>query len=259
MLLTTQLIGFGASSGEAAAFDPLTLSPYVWLQFNDISTLFTDSAGMTPVTADGDKIGKASDKSGNARHFTQADNDRRASYETNVINGLAAGEFGHSVATTASLVGPDISSLTEGEAFVVIKAEADPPGDPPGNGLWHLGSASSSSHVPYADATIYDAFGTTARKTTGDPATALTSWRLYNAVSASGEWTSFIDGTQHYTTGTNTVGFTNAPRLGGSFDSASYYWVGQIAEFILFSSKLSGTDKTNLEAYFASRYGLTIA
>jgi hypothetical protein len=258
MLLTTQLIGFGASSGEAA-FDPLTLSPYVWLQFNDISTLFTDSAGTTPVTSDGDKIGKVNDKSGNNRHFTQATNGERPSYQTNMINGLAVAEFGP-ITFITSLDGPDLSALTASEVFVVIQGDYDPSGVGDSvTGIWAFDTSAQNTHYPYTDSVIYDAFGSTARKTTGDPTPALTSWRLYNVVSVSGEWTSFIDGTQHYTTGTNTVGFTATPVLGASSDGASYYLTGRIAELILFSAKLSGGDKTNVEAYFAARYGLTIA
>ena len=43
-----------------------------WYDPNDLSTLFQDSAGTTPVTAIGDPVGKMLDKSGNNRHMIQA-------------------------------------------------------------------------------------------------------------------------------------------------------------------------------------------
>lgn len=44
----------------------------VWYDPSDLSTLFQDSAGTTPVTAVGQPVGKMLDKSGRANHATQA-------------------------------------------------------------------------------------------------------------------------------------------------------------------------------------------
>ncbi len=258
MFFVSQLAGFNVVAAPTG-FSPLNLSPYVWLQFSDISTLFTDSAGTNPVTSDADKIGKVSDKSGNNRHFTQATDNRRPSYETNILNSLAVAEFGAGPDVYTYWGGPDISALTEGEVFIVIKMEADPPSPANHGGLWKFGDSGDNVHFPFTDNNVYDDFGASARKSTGNPTLSVASWRLYNVVTTSSEWTSFVDGTQHYTTGTNTVDFTSAPVLGASFDSTTYYVVGQIAEFILFSAKLSAGDKTDLKAYFADRYALTIA
>ena len=43
-----------------------------WYDPSDLSTLFQDSAGTTPVTASGQPVGKMLDKSGNGNHATQA-------------------------------------------------------------------------------------------------------------------------------------------------------------------------------------------
>jgi hypothetical protein len=44
----------------------------VWYDPSDISTLFTDTAGTTPVTAAGDAVARINDKSGRGNHATQA-------------------------------------------------------------------------------------------------------------------------------------------------------------------------------------------
>lgn len=80
----TPLGGYG---GSAAPFDPLTLSPYLWLDASDITTLFQDAGGTTPVASDGDPVGLWLDKSGNGRHYSQATSGRRPTYKTNVQNG----------------------------------------------------------------------------------------------------------------------------------------------------------------------------
>jgi hypothetical protein len=54
----------------------------VWLESFDISTLFQDSAGTTPVTAATNPIGYAGDKSGNDNHAVQATAAFRLIYQT---------------------------------------------------------------------------------------------------------------------------------------------------------------------------------
>lgn len=55
---------------------PLTLfaasEPGVWLDPTDLSTLFQDDAGTTPVTAAGQSVGRILDKSGRGNHATQS-------------------------------------------------------------------------------------------------------------------------------------------------------------------------------------------
>lgn len=53
----------------------------LWYDINDITTLFQDSAGTTPVTAVGQPVGKVLDKSGNGIHATQATSANRPTYQ----------------------------------------------------------------------------------------------------------------------------------------------------------------------------------
>lgn len=55
--------------------------PGVWYDPSDISTLFQDSAGATPVTAAGQTVGKILDKSGRGNHATQATSTQRPTYQ----------------------------------------------------------------------------------------------------------------------------------------------------------------------------------
>lgn len=56
---------------EGAVYDP-----------SDLSTLWQDAAGTTPVTADGDPVGRIDDKSGNGNHATQSTAAARPLYKT---------------------------------------------------------------------------------------------------------------------------------------------------------------------------------
>ena len=70
--LRAQVIAALFGNGEQGAmYDP-----------SDLSTLFQDSAGTTPVTADSQPVGRMLDVSGNGNHATQATASRRPLYRT---------------------------------------------------------------------------------------------------------------------------------------------------------------------------------
>lgn len=58
----------GGGGAAAPLIDPATLSPFAWWEPSDLTTLFQD-AGTTPITADGQQVLQANDKSGNGRHL----------------------------------------------------------------------------------------------------------------------------------------------------------------------------------------------
>jgi hypothetical protein len=77
-------------------FSPLSLSPALWLDASDSSTLYTDSGLTTLVAADGDPVGGWKDKSGNTRHATQASGTNKPAYKNAIgstKNGLSVVRF----------------------------------------------------------------------------------------------------------------------------------------------------------------------
>lgn len=65
-------------------FDPLTLfaagGKGWWIDPSDISTMFQDTTGLTPVTATGQTVGKILDKSGNGKHWVAPSDSARPVY-----------------------------------------------------------------------------------------------------------------------------------------------------------------------------------
>ncbi len=62
----------GAAAGSKSLAQQIAaMRLKTWLDFGDISTMFQDDAGTTPVTSVGQSVGKVLDKSGTA-HFTQS-------------------------------------------------------------------------------------------------------------------------------------------------------------------------------------------
>lgn len=143
----------------------------------------------------------------------------------------------------------DLSAFTEGEHFLLMKRDADPPS---GNGALHVfNTAVDINHVPFSNGIVYDGFGSNVRKTTVDPTPSFTSWRLYSAYSAAGDWANYVDGTQIYSTATNTVGFPASSYLVGESD------LKLAGEHLLFDEKLGTTDRDTIFADIESAYGLT--
>jgi hypothetical protein len=66
----------GTGNVTLSIFNPLSLfsagEKGVWFDPTDITTLFQDAAGITPVTGYGQKVGRILDKSGNGNHATQS-------------------------------------------------------------------------------------------------------------------------------------------------------------------------------------------
>lgn len=81
------LIGVGISlmAGLKSSASPASLFASgevgVWYDPSDLTTLFQDSAGTTPVTAPGQTVGKMLDKSGRGNHAAQATLAQRPTYQ----------------------------------------------------------------------------------------------------------------------------------------------------------------------------------
>lgn len=200
---------------------------------------------------DADPVTTWPDSSGKGRDATQSVGGNKPAYKVNIVNGKPVVRFNGS-SNFMNL--PDfLTGFSAGEIFLVIKLNNDPPTVGSG-GLWEFGSAAQASHYPFTDGVIYDAFGTDTRKTTVNPTPTLAAWRLYNVSSASGAWTSRLDTTQLFTTATNTVAWTTAPKFG---TSSTFFTDGDIAEILIYSSILSSADRSSLSSFLSSKYALS--
>ena len=84
-------VDLGIWRGQAASFNPLSLSPLAWWDWSDATKLYTDSGLTTLVSADGDPIGGVRDKSGSNYNLTQTDGTAKGLYKTNIRGGYSVG------------------------------------------------------------------------------------------------------------------------------------------------------------------------
>lgn len=73
--------------GGFKPFSPASLNPDLWTDASNASSLFQNSNGTTPATADGDPVGYEGDQSVNANNATQSSGTLRPVLRTASING----------------------------------------------------------------------------------------------------------------------------------------------------------------------------
>lgn len=206
------------------------------------------------VSLNGGTVSQWNDKSGNARNWAQGSAPLQPTFLASAINGQPGLRF--DAAALQELVGPNLFAinLPAAETFIVAQLNADPPATAAKCGFWRTESAAATAAVPFTDGIIYDGFGSTVRKTTVNPAVSMASPCIYSVISTGAEWTSSLNGTQIFTTGTNTVGWNTATRIGSSVTN---WFDGVMCEWIVYGAKLSSTDRASVIAYLKARYGIS--
>lgn len=111
-------IGYGIGVGPTAKrFSPLGISGLqLWLDSSDSNTLYDSTSGGNTVSADGSAVKRWEDKSGNARHATEATN--APTLETAEKNGLNCINFATGKYLTSSFSQITFTSQT---IFIVFK------------------------------------------------------------------------------------------------------------------------------------------
>jgi hypothetical protein len=241
---------FGAEAAPPPTGDPSDVSDL--LRWWDA----TAAAGLS----DGDRVNQIDDLSGTAEHLvSDLGGNTRPTWHTGQINGLPALRFLHTEKRMLNFA--NLGALTAAEIFVVGKIDADPPPSDASSGFWYIQTptdAGADTHYPFTDGNIYDAFGSTVRKSTGNPSQDLTAWHLYNVRSAAGDWSSHHNGVEHYSTATNTVGFGTARHNIGQSTRNFFNLTGWIAEVFIYSRVLTAAERADVHDYLTGKYGLSI-
>lgn len=230
---------------QGVAFSPSQIANQKqWLDFSDVSLLFQDEAGTTPVTADGQAIGKAVDKSGQNNHATQA--TPTAVYKANIKNGRGMGLGNGTNSLLVTTFGADIPQPFS--MFAVVK--------PVVIGNNHLiggridTSTNTSSGVIATDATpkIYTYSGTNLLD-----GAAAANFYIISVVANGASSTIRVNSSV-----TNGDAGTRVLRQLGFFGNArAALWSNcYIGEFVLYTAGLLAADLVNLENYLNSRWSV---
>jgi hypothetical protein len=260
----------GTSNTETktlAAFDPLDLfgggEKGFWFDASDLSTMFQDTAGSTPVTADGQTVKRLVDKSGNGYVLTEATNgpvyrtsggkhwleyngtnSELTNTSTNVTNSIGeltvffavnattpAAEVFVFQARDNSFTGRAALSITSAGHPVIWASRVDGAASTTLSGLASKTGADKIivGLIDYNnnDASIYDG-STSLNSTTTMPSTA------------------------------GVTGSTNGPLgLGVNGPGNGNYYSGRIYQALIINRLLTAGEKADLGAYMATKSGAT--
>ncbi len=227
-------------SGAVAAFDPLTLSPALWLDASDASTISLDGSS---------KVSQWRDKSGNARHF--ADNSAPSERPTyaDTQNSLSVVSFDGTQILRRPVFSPSTSAIT---IAAVLQEGA--------SGSRRVSvSLGSDRHIAISGWNNNGKVG------------GLLGGVAWLDTSTSGT-SSYISLVVRRSGGTNTVRMNGADlTVAGGSSSTPNTATGnmdlggqnstkvlvKLAEIIVIDgSALTGTDLTDLETYLADKWGL---
>ena len=107
-----------------------------------------------------------------------------------------------------------------------------------------IGSNVSLEYMPFTDSNVYIAWGSSFRKSCGNPTPSLATSFLATCVSAANNWRLRLNGTAIFNTATNTVGFGAAPKVHTKLSSGGNDWVGMV----WYKAEHTSTQWTPLEA-----------
>lgn len=212
------------------------------------------------ITLNGSNVIRWADQSPAANDAVQdiAATTRQPGYNPIQINGRPTVFFDASTAGSEKYMTltKSLASYAASHAFVVLKLVVALPVTV-GTGLWKLGSSGLASHFPYVDNTIYDDGGGTTRYTCGSPVVSLANPVVYEVANGS-TWTSRINGTQQFTSASNTVGLSAAPEI-GSNTSFSTFCDGYWCEMMMFNRILTAPERQLVVGYLNGLYALGMA
>lgn len=224
----------------ARQFDPRRIAGIEqWLDASDASTLYDATTGGSLVAADGG-VGRWEDKSGKARHATQATANNRPQRKTQAIGGLDALLFDGSNDVLS------LASYTISQPFVTISVvrHATASGGP--HFIYDAPSGSNRSflnHGPGGASSNAGLFsGTALNSASGFFAAGVTAvvTGVHNGASSAIR----RNAVQQAAGDAGANGFANG-TIGGS--PAGFVWNGHVCEFLLFSGALSASQLEYLE------------
>lgn len=240
-------------------FSPKQISGLAgWWDATVSSSLFSAVSGGSLPAADA-AVMRWEDISGNGRHLTQPANVTNNAPIRKIADSNTAGKDSLFFDNSNDFLGLSTNVVTINGAtlFIVHKRESD------NNGGLHNFSAQSAqgNHHPFTGSGFFDSLATTPRRNFSQAFSS--TRRLYSIISSASNWRAFLNGTQVYALGSNTLANSNADRPQG-FGAGNYLTstlAGNscnsfICECILYDTALTNAQHTTVSNYLIKKWAL---
>ena len=248
-----------------AGFNPLSLSPSLWLDASDANTLYDATVGGSLVAANG-AIARWEDKSGNARHATQSTGVSQPLRKTAIQNGKDVVRFDGANDKMATSAFNKAAALS---VFIVTKANDWNPSayktlisqgyaaDPNTSGMIIYGSAVASvDWFTNGYMTVGSGYNIGQNPRAHGAAAAGSDFRLMTTQLSNTIARVFINGSDVSTVETTGNCVIQNEALYISDDTFGNVWDGDISEILVYPTALGTDDRTAVEAYLNAKYAI---
>jgi len=255
-------------SASRRRFNPLSLSPALWLDASDSSTLFDATSGGSLVAADG-AVARWEDKSQNGRHVTQNTSNRRPIYKATSFSGVGALRFNQ----FELLRSAETYAITSGFSFFVVFRLTGSRGvyerivtigNSGGDHNWSAGHSTDAVYGRYyfggnaGFAKVRDAVGSA--DTDND---VILSFSNAGDVTSKDQSSLRRNGLPLGLTEFSAIvaQSDNQTFIGGREVSGTpgFLFRGDIAEILIFPTALSTADRQRVESYLSQKYNIALA
>lgn len=237
--------------GGGEAFDPLVYNPLLWLDGADITTLYQDSAKTTPVTANNDPVGAVEDKSGNGNDCTQGTDDNRPLYKTGIKNGLSALFFD---GTNDDLVKAILSAGLNQPFIYFAVAQLNASRVDDGNFSILMDGISDRAFLSTYPPNTPDSFTLWGGSFVAD-GDSDSDWHVWAGVFNGVSSVLRLDRSQ-VASGDSGANDPTGIRIGARDNAIANWWLGHIAEILIYPTLLDGLQISDVENYLASKWGI---
>ena len=224
-----------------------------WYDPSDLSTLFQDSAGTTPVTASGQPVGLMLDKSGNDNHATQAISAKRPIYTEGsglawlAFDGVGDAMGGPGLGVTSSALTTLYSATQSGGGAVDL--------------IFGVENTANNRFQNFTDSsgarrTGIKGGGESAYPTYGDSSVNQIAGAVWNGSNVQ----NYINGAASGATSSfsGSIDLTDGTVYIGKSPSFSNRFTGIFRGGLLINRALSAEEVINFSAYLAAKSGVTL-
>ena len=238
----------------------------VWYDPSDLSTMFQDATGTTPVTADGQPVGKILDKSGRGNHASQATSAKRPLYKTDgTYHWLQADGVDDSLQVSSlDLSSTAIISIFNGttESTGGVLFEAGPNWGTTAKAFAQSHSSILTNDIGVVNAPQSGSSGTCATPVLAKPATSVMSATINIAGTNQAEdfpvfKRNALNVTRSYSGNfaTSNTAFGNLPLNIFSRNQAQYFFTGKLYSLIIRGANSSSQEITDTETWVNGKTG----
>lgn len=224
-------------------------------------SLWLDASDSSTITLNGSTVSQWNDKSGNARHVSQATATNQPTYSATGLNGKGSLSFDGSddILSTPTA----FPSLDNFSVFVVASGNAIAANQE--RGIVAIDNGTGSGYISgywferssWGQAlTSYISSATVGAPLNSLPTNGFTAKILGQVRTKNVDHALFIDGNFYNVTANNTTLTATIPSNRLYIGRSALTYSGTISEVTVFNTSLSTTDRQKLEGYFAWKWGL---